>query len=60
MQQHFADARRSLQIVNLDPAAEDFDYEPFIDIRQLIQLDDIIEDEDLDFGPNGGLIFCME
>jgi len=60
MQQHFTDAKRSLQIVNLDPAAEHFDYEPFIDIRELIQLDDTMEDKNLNFGPNGGLIFCME
>ncbi|EZA49630.1 hypothetical protein DMN91_006109 [Ooceraea biroi] len=60
MQQHFADARRTVEIVNLDPAAEHFDYEPSVDIRELIQLDDVMEDEDLNFGPNGGLIFCME
>lgn len=30
------------------------------DIRELIQIDDAMEDEDLHFGPNGGLVFCME
>ena len=25
-----------------------------------IKLDDAMEDEELKFGPNGGLIFCME
>ena len=30
------------------------------DIRDLIQLDDAMDDETLHFGPNGGLLFCME
>ena len=30
------------------------------DVRELIQVDDAMEDESLRFGPNGGLIFCME
>uniref|UniRef100_A0A672NET6 GPN-loop GTPase 3 n=1 Tax=Sinocyclocheilus grahami TaxID=75366 RepID=A0A672NET6_SINGR len=30
------------------------------DIRELIQVDDVMEDDSLRFGPNGGLIFCME
>lgn len=30
------------------------------DIRELIHLDDAMEDESLRFGPNGGLVFCME
>lgn len=32
----------------------------FSDIRELIQVDDVMEDESLRFGPNGGLVFCME
>ena len=31
-----------------------------VDIRELIQVDDVMEDKDLKFGPNGGLVFCME
>lgn len=31
-----------------------------LDIRELIHLDDAMEDESLRFGPNGGLVFCME
>ncbi|XP_017891293.1 GPN-loop GTPase 3 [Ceratina calcarata] len=60
MQQHAAAERKVIDVVNLDPAAEFFDYEPLIDIRELIQLDDAMEDEELRFGPNGGLVFCME
>ena len=32
----------------------------FADVRELIQVDDAMEDESLRFGPNGGLVFCME
>jgi GTPase SAR1 family protein len=51
---------RNIKIVNLDPAAEYFKYPVTADIRDLIQLDDVMGDESLHFGPNGGLIFCME
>ena len=60
MQRHGENTRRSIHVINLDPAAEHFDYEPSLDIRDLIQLSDAMEDEDLMFGPNGGLVFCME
>jgi len=30
------------------------------DIRDLISVDDVMEDDVLQMGPNGGLIFCME
>lgn len=49
-----------IDVVNLDPAAEHFDYQPLIDIRELIHLDDAMSDEELHFGPNGGLVFCIE
>ncbi|KAG8186854.1 hypothetical protein JTE90_024100 [Oedothorax gibbosus] len=54
------DSRRPCKVVNLDPAAESFTYKTNIDIRELIQLDDALEDEELHYGPNGGLVFCME
>ncbi|KAG8233425.1 hypothetical protein J437_LFUL013419, partial [Ladona fulva] len=57
---HFETQKQTAQVVNLDPAAEYFEYEPVADIRELIHLDDAMEDEDLKFGPNGGLVFCME
>ncbi|XP_015180199.1 PREDICTED: GPN-loop GTPase 3 [Polistes dominula] len=60
MQQSAADEMKTIEVVNLDPAAEHFDYEPFVDIRELIELDDAMEDEQLRYGPNGGLVFCME
>lgn len=60
IQRHAADQGRIIEIVNLDPAAENFTYEPLVDIRNLIQLDDAMEDSELHYGPNGGLIFCLE
>ena len=50
--------RRSCFYVNLDPAAEDFAYEPDLDIKDLISLEDVMEEMAL--GPNGGLIYCFE
>lgn len=49
---------RTVHLFNLDPAAEKFDYEPTIDIRDLISLNDVMDE--LEFGPNGGLVYCFE
>ncbi|RHZ65542.1 hypothetical protein CDV55_100095 [Aspergillus turcosus] len=56
--QHLQTTRRSCFYVNLDPAAESFNYEPDLDIRELITLEDVMEEMEL--GPNGGLIYCFE
>jgi len=45
-------------VVNLDPAAESFSYDCEIDVRDLISVDDVMEE--LDYGPNGGLVYAME
>ncbi|VVC44595.1 GPN-loop GTPase,P-loop containing nucleoside triphosphate hydrolase [Cinara cedri] len=58
--QHIENEKNSVIVVNLDPAAEHFEYTPTVDIRELIHIDDAMEDELLHFGPNGGLVFCME
>jgi hypothetical protein len=46
--------------VNLDPAAEHFEHEPDVDIKELISLEDVMEDDEMRWGPNGGLIYCFE
>ncbi|XP_068637112.1 uncharacterized protein [Aristolochia californica] len=56
--QHCETMRRTVHIVNLDPAAEHFDYPVAMDIRELISLDDVMEE--IGLGPNGGLLYCME
>ena len=78
MVKHGEVVKRTINVVNLDPAAEHFDYPVFagkcenqtfyisknldryLDVRELIEIDDAMDDQALRFGPNGGLIFCME
>jgi len=50
--------RRRIHVVNLDPAAEHFRYDVAFDIRELISVDDVMEE--LQLGPNGSLVYCME
>lgn len=57
---HCENIGRTVHVVNLDPAAEYFDYPVLVDTRELVQLEDVMEAEDLNLGPNGGLVFCME
>ena len=58
--QHAEAENKTVHVVNLDPAAEFFSYNPIADIRELIHIEDAMEDDEMRFGPNGGLIFCME
>ncbi|CAH8856504.1 unnamed protein product [Trichobilharzia szidati] len=60
MQTHCETLKRRVDVINLDPAAEYFEYTPLADIRDLIHLDDVMEDEAIHLGPNGGLVFCLE
>lgn len=55
---HAASLNRNIHLFNLDPAADKFEYPPTIDIRDLISLQDVMEE--MEFGPNGGLIYCFE
>jgi len=58
VQKHCQATHRSAKVINIDPAAEHFNYEVAIDVRELITLEEVMEAEEL--GPNGGLIFAME
>lgn len=49
---------RRAHLVNLDPAADPTEYEFTIDIKDLISLEDVMEE--LELGPNGGLVYCFE
>ncbi|KAH9807344.1 GPN-loop GTPase 3 [Teratosphaeria destructans] len=55
---HLRANKRSCFYINLDPAADAFVYEPDVDIRDLITLEDVMEE--LHLGPNGGLVYCFE
>ena len=50
--------KRGIYVVNLDPAADTLPYEPDIDVRELIRVEDAMRE--FGYGPNGGLIYCME
>lgn len=58
MYTHLHVKKRRAHIMNLDPAAESFEYEPSIDIRELITLDTVMKE--FGYGPNGGLVKCLE
>ena len=57
---HLQTSHRTAHLVNLDPAAdpESFEYEPTIDIKELVSLEDVMSE--LEYGPNGGLLYCFE
>jgi len=58
MQKHLENAKRVAHVVNLDPAAEVFKYSISIDIRDLITVDEVMDE--LEYGPNGSLVYAME
>ncbi len=58
IQDHCDSLKRTVHVVNLDPAAEKFNYNISFDIRDLVTLEDVMEEMEL--GPNGGLVYCME
>lgn len=58
LQKHCNDKRRAVHVINMDPAAEEFNYAVSVDIRELISVDDV--SEELLLGPNGALVYCME
>lgn len=49
---------RNVIIVNMDPANENITYNCHVNIRELINLEDVMDNCDL--GPNGGLIYACE
>ncbi|XP_047020753.1 GPN-loop GTPase 2 [Helicoverpa zea] len=49
---------RNVVVINLDPANDLTSYKPDIDIRQLVVLEEVMDQHNL--GPNGALLYCME
>lgn len=49
---------RKVEVINLDPANENMNYDCTIDIMKLITVEDAMEH--LSLGPNGALMYCME
>lgn len=62
MIEHAETVNRKVDFVNLDPANDNMDHAKNIvfDVRDLIKVDEIMEDEELKLGPNGGLVYAME
>ncbi|XP_041068637.1 GPN-loop GTPase 2 [Carcharodon carcharias] len=58
MQEFLSKLGRKVAVVNLDPANDLIPYQCFVDIAELVKLDDVMDG--LGLGPNGGLIYCME
>ncbi|KAL0210983.1 hypothetical protein P9112_009281 [Eukaryota sp. TZLM1-RC] len=58
VQQFLSEFDRKVTVVNLDPANENILYDCTIDIRDLIDIDQIMDDQDL--GPNGALLFAFD
>jgi GPN-loop GTPase len=58
IQDHCRASKRTMHVGNLDPAAEFFDYDAAFDIRDLVDVEAAMDD--LGYGPNGGLVYCME
>lgn len=58
MQDHSYTMKRNTKVINLDPAAEKFNYSCDIDVKDLISVTDVMAK--LKYGPNGALIYCME
>jgi len=56
--QFYKELNRKFAIVNLDPANENMQYQADIDIMSLITVGDVMEN--LNLGPNGALMYCME
>jgi GTPase SAR1 family protein len=51
-------ASRKCVVINLDPANDSLPYECAMDIRELVTIEDAMEQHKL--GPNGAMLFCAE
>ena len=58
MQQFMTAIKRKCSVVNLDPANDHTSYQPEVDVRDLVTIDEIMEQEVL--GPNGGILYALE
>ncbi|DAZ96613.1 TPA: hypothetical protein N0F65_000179 [Lagenidium giganteum] len=58
MKQFLQANKRDTAIVNMDPANEHLPYTADVDISEMVCLETVMEE--LDLGPNGGLVYCMD
>merc|ERR1712000_738078 len=58
MSQMLKSIKRPFSVINLDPGNDNIPYDCAVDIKDLIQVEDVMNN--LDLGPNGGLLYCIE
>lgn len=58
LQQFMTAIARPCSVANLDPANENIPYDPAFDVRELVNVEEVMEREEL--GPNGGVLWAME
>jgi GTPase SAR1 family protein len=58
MHQFMTAIDRKCSVVNLDPANDHASYPCALDVRDLVTIDEIMEQEQL--GPNGGVLYALE
>ncbi|KAK5107629.1 hypothetical protein LTR62_000964 [Meristemomyces frigidus] len=58
LQQFMRAINRPCDVANLDPANDNITYEPAFDVRELVDVEEVMEREEL--GPNGGVLWAME
>lgn len=58
MHQFMGAIGRRCSIVNLDPANDQTSYPCALDVRDLVTLEEIMEEDTL--GPNGGVLYALE
>ncbi|KAG9394881.1 ATP-binding family protein [Carpediemonas membranifera] len=59
MLEYMASLKRTVHVMNLDPAADALQYDPSIDVRDVITVSQVMEDRP-ELGPNGALVLAME
>ncbi|KIN00478.1 hypothetical protein OIDMADRAFT_180712 [Oidiodendron maius Zn] len=58
MHQFMSAIGRKCSVVNLDPANDQTSYPCAVDVRDLIKLEEIMDEDNL--GPNGGVLYALE
>lgn len=58
LQQFMTAIARPCSAANLDPANENIPYNAAFDVREVVNVDEVMEREEL--GPNGGVLWAME
>lgn len=58
LQQFMLAVSRRCSVINLDPANDNIPYDAAADVREIVDVEEVMEREEL--GPNGGVLWAME